>query len=350
MAGGAAGRRLRPPSGLPGVAEPGRRASAGRPLDEARFIEGSELRVGQVLDELCDSAVPGGPIDERALAELWVEHTQEIGSLLAEAAGGPERAAGAGGGGGDAPAAGSEPGGRCTGRWRSRWAGRLADPDWRVRRAALHAAARLDDPRLGVAHIAALLADLPPGHTVEDRQEAEAAAAAALEAMRAQERLDPGALARALGPLLDRRDWQARLAAVRTLALGPGPSRQRCSRRAAADPILSSPPPPAAATLAPDRGRSIDSALREGMIHVNVRRIRLPPVRRPHRAGCNPLPVLWRRSGLERGPGGGRWAQRLLGERGRRSRPAATPRTCSPGRRTPCTTPWKWRPEWRAAR
>ena len=40
------------------------------------------------------------------------------------------------------------------------------------------------------------------------------------------------------------------------------------------------------------------------MIHADVRRICLPPVRRAHRAGCNPLPLLRRRSRLERGLGG----------------------------------------------
>ena len=253
---------------------------AGRPLDEARFIEGSELRVGQVLDELCDSAVPGGPIDERALAELWVEHTQEIGSLLAEAAGGPERARAL-----EAVTAMPplpEASRRALYRALEKPLGsRLADPDWRVRRAALHAAARLDDPRLGVAHIAALLADVPPGHTVEDRQEAEAAAAAALEAMRKQERLEPAALARALGPLLDRRDWQARLAAVRTLARARALT-PRCSSGPPPTQILSSLPPPGRRRRGDGVFRSIDSALREGMINMNVRRIRLSPVRRPH--------------------------------------------------------------------
>jgi lipopolysaccharide biosynthesis regulator YciM len=208
--------------------------TAGRALDEARYMEGSELRVGQVLDQLCDGAAPTGPLDERALVELWVEHIQEIASLLAEASAGTER-------------------------WRAleavvampripeaarhellqaleRALGRgLADPDWVVRRAAVHAAARLGDSRLGIAHVAALLGDLPAGHTTEDRRRAEAAAAAALGTLRAQDRLDTDALAAGLGPLLDRPDWRTRLAAVRTLALGRAlvPSLRR---RAAADP------------------------------------------------------------------------------------------------------------------
>jgi hypothetical protein len=208
--------------------------AAGRVLDEARFVEGSELRVGQVLDQLCDDAAPSGPLEERALAELWVEHIQQIGGLLAEASGGPERLRAL-------EAVAAMPRIAVAARrdlYRAiekplGW--RLADPDWAVRRAALHAAARLGDPRLGIAHITALVRDLPAGHTAEDRRRAETATAAALATLRSQERLDAGALAAALGPLLDHQDWRARLAAVRTLALGQALTPV-LRRRAAADP------------------------------------------------------------------------------------------------------------------
>ena len=81
---------------------------------------------------------------------------------------------------------------------------RLADADWRLRVVALHAAARLDDPRvsdcphrLGAGRVARWShgRSPPAGRT---------AIAAALRGLRAQGRLDPGALSRALAPLLDR--------------------------------------------------------------------------------------------------------------------------------------------------
>ena len=205
--------RLAPPPHLPRLPDP------------TVLIEGAELRTGQLVDRMCEGRPPGGgqavgPAQAEALEQLWVEHAQEIGALLGEAlavGGGEARRALAAlsGAPGTLFAPQSRPRVAALATLRQRLEaplGRaLVATDWSVRIAAVRAAAFLQDPRLVEAHIVSLLVG------PQARDDAEAAAIAAVTSLRAQGRLDSRVLTSGLRPLLRHPAWQTRLTGLRVM-------------------------------------------------------------------------------------------------------------------------------------